>query len=62
VYVRQADRIEDTITNLPLGENLPIKFNFTTGTFIVVPPGKLMGVGDKNGVIIEETTGFKVKK
>jgi hypothetical protein len=62
VYVREADRIEDPLTQLTIGENLPIRFNFTTGTFIVVPPGKLNGVGDKDWIRIEETSGFKVKK
>ena len=27
------------------------------GIFILVPPGKIAGVGDKEGDIIEETTG-----
>ncbi|MFZ3382802.1 MAG: hypothetical protein WA144_02635, partial [Candidatus Methanoperedens sp.] len=63
VYVREEKfGVVDPITELPLGDNLPIKFNFTTGTFIAVPPGKIEGVGDKDWVIIEETTGFKVKK
>jgi hypothetical protein len=62
VYVREEGRINDPVTKLKIGENSPIKFNFTTGTFIVVPPGKLEGVGDKDWVAIEETTGFKVKK
>ena len=62
VHVREADTIEDTITQRPIGDNLPIKFNFTTGTFIVIPPGKISGIGDKDWVIVEESTGFKVKK
>jgi hypothetical protein len=62
VYVREDARINDPVTKLKIGENSPIKFNFTTGTFIVVPPGKLEGVGDKDWMMIEETTGFKVKK
>jgi hypothetical protein len=61
VYVREADTIEDSITRRPIGDNLPIKFNFTTGTFIAVPPGKLTGVGDKDWIIVEESAGFKVK-
>jgi hypothetical protein len=48
VCVREADTVEDTLTQLSIGDNLPIKFSFTTGTFIVVPPGKIQGVGDKN--------------
>ena len=62
VYVREELPIEDSITKQKIGDNLPLKFNFTTGTFIVVPPGKVEGVGDKDWVIIEESTGFKVKK
>lgn len=62
VYVREEIPVYDPITNLPIGDNLRINFNFTTGTFIVVPPGKLEGVGDKDWVIIEESPGFKVKK
>jgi hypothetical protein len=63
VYVREEKTITDQLNNnLKIGYNLPIKFNFTTGTFIVVPPGKLTGVGDKDWVIIEESAGFKVNK
>jgi hypothetical protein len=63
VYVRQKEEILDELNkNKKMGENLPIKFNFTTGTFIVVPPGKITGVGDKDWIAIEETTGFKMKK
>jgi hypothetical protein len=62
VYVRERSAIKDSITNSIIGENSRIKFNFTTGTFIAVPPGKIDGVGDKDWVIIEETAGYKVKK
>jgi hypothetical protein len=63
VYVREKQQIYDELNNnKKIGDNLPLKFNFTTGTFIVVPPGKLTGVGDKDLITIEETTGFKVKK
>ena len=49
VYVREDDPMcIDPITDLPIGDNLPIKFNFTTGTFIAVPPGKITGIGDKD--------------
>jgi hypothetical protein len=62
VYVREDETIKDPISNSFIGENSRIKFNFTTGTFIVVPPGKIEGVGDKNtSDPIEETSGFKVK-
>jgi hypothetical protein len=61
VYVREEIPVYDPITNLPVGDNLRIKFNFTTGTFIVAPPGKLTGVGDKNTIDpIEETPGWNI--
>ncbi|MCX9087837.1 MAG: hypothetical protein OIN90_09795, partial [Candidatus Methanoperedens sp.] len=61
VYVRENGRIRDTITNAIIGDNSPIKFNFTTGTFIAVPPGKITGVGDKNTINpIEETPGWNI--
>jgi hypothetical protein len=63
VYVRKSDPdVVDPITNLPIGDNLPIKFNFTTGTFLIAPPGKIEGIGDKDWIIIEESSGFKVTK
>jgi hypothetical protein len=62
VYVREDLPVEDSITKRKIGDNLPLKFNFTTGTFIAVPPGKITGIGDKDWVIIEESAGFKVKK
>ena len=49
VYVREDLPVEDSITNRKIGDNLPLKFNFITGTFIVVPPSKLEGVGIKIG-------------
>lgn len=62
VYVREKLPVEDPLNDYAqIGQNTPIKFNFTTGTFILVPPGKMEGVGDKNWIRIEETSGFKVK-
>jgi hypothetical protein len=62
VYVREVALIKDSVTKSYIGYNTPIKFNFTTGTFIVVPPGKLEGVGDKDSINpIEETPGWNVK-
>jgi hypothetical protein len=47
VYVREYEPLViDPITKLPIGSNTPIKFNFTTGTFIAVPPGKITGIQD----------------
>ncbi|HMB46541.1 MAG TPA: hypothetical protein VKL21_12050, partial [Candidatus Methanoperedens sp.] len=62
VYVRKYETVKDSISNSFIGENSRMKFNFTTGTFILVPPGKLEGVGDKDWEIVEESPGFKVKK
>jgi len=54
VYVREEKTIFDTMNNnAPIGDNLPIKFSFTTGTFIAVPPGKY--IGDDLGHVLEET-------
>jgi hypothetical protein len=63
VYVRENWDVEDQLQNYKkIGKNERIKFNFTTGTFIVVPPGKIMGIGDKNSINpIEESSGYKVK-
>jgi hypothetical protein len=61
VYVREEIPVYDPITKLPIGDNLRIKFNFTTGTFIVVPPGRT-GVGDKNTINpIEESPGWEYR-
>lgn len=62
VYVRKYEAVKDLLSNSFIGENSRIKFNFTTGTFIAVPPGKLSGIGDKDWIKIEESQGFKVKK
>ena len=46
VYRRMDDAILDSSDNYRrLGDNYPIEFKFTTGTFIVVPPGP-RGIGD----------------
>ncbi len=62
VYVRKQDfGVIDSITGLPIGDNLPIKFSFTTGTFIIVPSGKF--IGDEPKYVLEETnfdSNFKV--
>ncbi|HMB44215.1 MAG TPA: hypothetical protein VKL21_00185, partial [Candidatus Methanoperedens sp.] len=62
VYVREdVPDVYDSVTGLSIGSNMPIKFYFTTGTFLIVPPGKIQGVGDKDGEIIEESPGYEVK-
>jgi len=49
--------IRDPATGSVVGRNTPIDFEFTTGTFIFVPPG-LKGVGDKlEGRTIENSIG-----
>lgn len=57
VYVRKNQpAVIDDLTGLPIGKNLPIKFSFTTGTFILVPPGKT--IGDREGGVSEESPYF----
>ncbi|NJD76285.1 MAG: hypothetical protein FIB08_04210 [Candidatus Methanoperedens sp.] len=59
VYVRKFEIIKDPVSESYIGNNLPINFNFTTGTFIAVPPGKT-GVGDREGGILT-TLGYVEK-
>ncbi|MBC2762116.1 MAG: hypothetical protein HF970_02150 [ANME-2 cluster archaeon] len=47
IYKRRIDPIRDPTTNRIIGDNSPITFSFLTGTFLAVPSGKIMGVGDK---------------
>ncbi|MCX9074069.1 MAG: hypothetical protein OIN88_05340, partial [Candidatus Methanoperedens sp.] len=61
VYVREEIPVYDSMTQTPIGNNQRIKFSFTTGTFIAVPPGKITGVGDKDSLDpVEESPGYKV--
>ncbi|KAF5426315.1 hypothetical protein C5S42_07985 [Candidatus Methanomarinus sp.] len=49
VYSRKIDRdIRDPATDIIIGHNEPITFEFTTRTLIFVPAGP-KGVGDKQG-------------
>ncbi|MEA3295518.1 MAG: hypothetical protein U9P81_11255, partial [Euryarchaeota archaeon] len=49
VYSRKLDRdIRDPATDMIIGDNIPIEFEFTTGTLIFVPAG-IKGVGDRQG-------------
>jgi len=58
IYSRTDDiDIRDPATGSIVGRNIPIEFEFTTGTFIFVPPGP-KGVGDKReGKTIENSIG-----
>jgi len=58
IYSREDDvDIRDPATGSVVGHNNAIGFEFTTGTFIFVPPGP-KGVGDKlEGGIIENSIG-----
>ncbi|MDW7777363.1 MAG: hypothetical protein SCH39_13645, partial [Methanosarcinales archaeon] len=47
IYTRNRLPVEDPIDWSRIGSNERISFHFTTGTFIMVPPGKFTGVGDK---------------
>jgi hypothetical protein len=41
-YVREdVPDVYDSVTGLSIGSNMPIKFYFTTGTFLIVPPGNM---------------------
>jgi hypothetical protein len=49
VYSRKLYRdIHDPATDMIIGDNIPIEFEFITGTLIFVPAG-IKGVGDKRG-------------
>ncbi|MEA3295111.1 MAG: hypothetical protein U9P81_09090, partial [Euryarchaeota archaeon] len=49
VYSRKTVRdIYDPATDSFIGDNMPMTFEFTTGTLIFVPAG-IKGVGDKRG-------------
>ncbi|HIH43982.1 MAG TPA: hypothetical protein HA257_02515 [Candidatus Methanoperedenaceae archaeon] len=56
VYVRREGEVLDPISGRRIGYNQPIKFGFTTGTFIAVPPGK--PIGDTEKGIIETSPYF----
>ena len=58
IYSRKYDvDIRDPATGSIVGHNNPIQFEFTTGTFIFVPPGP-KGVGDRlEGGTIENSIG-----
>jgi len=58
IYSRKHDiDIRDPTTGLVVGDNDPIEFEFTTGTFIFVPPGP-KGVGDRReGGTVENSIG-----
>jgi hypothetical protein len=58
IYSRKHDiDIRDPATGSVVGDNDPIQFEFTTGTFIFVPPSP-KGVGDKReGGTIENSIG-----
>jgi hypothetical protein len=54
VYVREEKPVLDPLNNnRRIGNNQPLKFSFTTGSFIVVPPGKY--IGDDFTHVLEET-------
>ncbi|MCX9074719.1 MAG: hypothetical protein OIN88_08695, partial [Candidatus Methanoperedens sp.] len=57
VYVRREETVLDSLDDYrKIGDNLPIKFSFTTGTFILVPAGKT--IGDKEGGWDEKSPYF----
>jgi hypothetical protein len=56
VYVRELETVFDPVSGFSIGDNEPVKFSFTTGTFILVPSGKT--IGDKEGGFKEESPYF----
>ncbi|MDW7777358.1 MAG: hypothetical protein SCH39_13620, partial [Methanosarcinales archaeon] len=56
IYMMEDDRIRDPIDNSIIGQNFPLEFHFTTGTFIIVPPNKF--IGDREGGLIEESEDY----
>jgi len=61
VYVRKDETVIDEETGLAIGDDQPIKFSFTTGTFIAVPAGKITGTGNKDSLEpVEESPGYEV--
>jgi hypothetical protein len=56
IYTRKRQPVYDPSNLLPVGDNLPIEFSFTTGTFIIVPPNKL--IGDREGGITEDSEDY----
>jgi len=55
VYRRMDYIVRDSTNNyIEIGRNYPIEFSFTTGTFIIVPPGP-KGIGDSLGGIDESS-------
>jgi hypothetical protein len=56
IYTRKRQPVYDPSNLLPVGDNLPIEFSFTTGTFIIVPPNKL--IGDREGGIKEDSEDY----
>jgi hypothetical protein len=63
IYQRKDKMVRDTITGNIIGSNFPITFSFKTGTFIAVPSGKIVGIGDKPTAenlnpFLEESNGW----
>ncbi|MBC2698067.1 MAG: hypothetical protein HF975_08795 [ANME-2 cluster archaeon] len=56
IYTRKRQPVYDPSNLLPVGDNLPIEFSFTTGTFMIVPPNKL--IGDREGGITEDSEDY----
>ncbi|MCG7849538.1 MAG: hypothetical protein MIO93_10230 [ANME-2 cluster archaeon] len=56
VYKRTREPVYDPIDFMPVGYNTPLDFSFTTGTFIIVPPNKI--IGDKEGGMVEDSEKY----
>jgi hypothetical protein len=58
VYRRTDYAVEDPANDyIKIGDNTPMEFKFTTGTFIIVPPGP-RGIGDKSINFEESSSQF----
>ncbi|MBC2707090.1 MAG: hypothetical protein HF977_05090, partial [ANME-2 cluster archaeon] len=63
IYKREEYFVMDPINLKIIGNNNRINFDFITGTFLAVPPGKIVGIGDKPTVenpnpFLEESEGW----
>jgi len=65
IYNREEYFVIDPISLRVIGNNNRITFNFISGTFLAVPPGKITGVGDKPTTenpnpYLEESEGWNI--
>ncbi len=57
--IRKFEVVHDPFTGEPIGENVPLEFNFSTVVAIIVPPGP-QGIGDlRSGMPVESSGNFQ---